>query len=452
MTTPSRTTLREWTRALTLDEIDPYDPAETRYVPLDEAGRGAVDGLRATIELSIDATTQLLSGPTGSGKTTELLRLRGELAEQEYIVTLVNIKDYVNESSPIDVTEFLIALAIAASDAYDLPMSEPDRPRFTSRLGNLLRRLKLDVDVAGVKVAASGEAISVGVPGASAEVSLKAELKSSQPFVDDLRSKLSYHVGELYEDVADFLAELSRMASAERDCAGSVLIIDGLEKLQGTSQNDKAVQESIERLFVSHASKLKFASHHVVYTVPTYLLFTNPGALPFNKRWPVPVPAVTPRVGPPAAEPPSVERTRAQLREVVGRRIPSEEVFGADLVGLDTVISASGGHLRDLFTLLNQLISLILRRSLTLPLGPEDVDEVLRNVAYDFGSVTQEQLDFLKRVRDNDGTIIPRDEEVGLMARLLQTHMLLSHLNGTDWYEVHPLARRALGLDDEQTG
>jgi hypothetical protein len=24
--------------------------------------------------------------------------------------------------------------------------------------------------------------------------------------------------------------------------------------------------------------------------------------------------------------------------------------------------------------------------------------------------------------------------------------MLLGHLNGQDWYEVHPLARRALGL------
>jgi len=33
------------------------------------------------------------------------------------------------------------------------------------------------------------------------------------------------------------------------------------------------------------------------------------------------------------------------------------------------------------------------------------------------------------------------------MALLLQSHMLLGHLNGTgDWYEVHPLARRALGL------
>jgi hypothetical protein len=66
MTTPSRQQRREWSAALTLG---PLDPAETRYVPLAEAGRAAVDELLAAIELAIDTTTQLLSG---SGKTTEL--------------------------------------------------------------------------------------------------------------------------------------------------------------------------------------------------------------------------------------------------------------------------------------------------------------------------------------------------------------------------------------------
>ena len=32
-----------------------------------------------------------------------------------------------------------------------------------------------------------------------------------------------------------------------------------------------------------------------------------------------------------------------------------------------------------------------------------------------------------------------------LMARLLQQHLLLGHLNGSDWYEVHPLTKRTLG-------
>jgi hypothetical protein len=60
--------------------------------------------------------------------------------------------------------------------------------------------------------------------------------------------------------------------------------VDGLEKLHGTSVNDVAVQESVQALFVAHASKLKFGSHHMIYTVPTYLQFTAPGALPFDSR------------------------------------------------------------------------------------------------------------------------------------------------------------------------
>ena len=372
MTTPARTTLREWTLALTLDEIDPYAPGETRYVPLDEAGRGAVDELRATIALAFDATTQLLSGPSGSGKSTELLRLRGELRAEDYLVTVVNIKDYVSESAPIDITEFLIALAVAAHDAYDLPVT-PETPTFTTRLGRLLRRLKVNLDVAGVQVAASGDAISVGVPGASAEVSLQAELKSSQSFVEDLRSKLSFHVGELHAEVSDYLADPVRAAAADNPVVGALLIVDGLEKLQGTTQNAEEVQESIERLFVAHASKLKFPSHHVVYTVPTILLFTNPGALPYEGRVPVPVPSVRSRgVGPEVSDP-TVLASKRQLRDVVGRRLPVRQVFGETDELLDQVIAASGGHLRDLFTLLNALISLILRRSLSLPVTSDDI-------------------------------------------------------------------------------
>ena len=53
-----------------------------------------------------------------------------------------------------------------------------------------------------------------------------------------------------------------------------------LEKLRGTSEDDLEVQDSVQRLFVNHASRLKFTSHHTVYTVPTYLQLTTPGALP----------------------------------------------------------------------------------------------------------------------------------------------------------------------------
>jgi hypothetical protein len=441
MTMPSRQQLRAWSAELTLGPLDPADPKEMRYVPLADAGRAAVDELRATIELAIDTTTQLLSGPSGSGKTTELYRLRGRLESAGYHVAIFDIGAYVNESSPIDVTEFLIALALGAHDVLGgLDVSDADiGPGFVGRLRRLLDRLKISVDIPGLSASVSRDGVEFAAMGTSVEVELQRELKSSESVVAELRSKLTYHLGRLYEEVADFL---STLLPADDPGQGSVLIVDGLEKLRGTSENDVAVQESVEALFVAHASKLKFSSHHMIYTVPTSLQFTSPGALPFDSRVvPVPVPHVRPRPGRAAG---TVATAIAELREVVSRRLPAEVIFAG--TQLDQVIEASGGHLRDLFTLLRQVVNLTLRRSLTLPLRDEHVEEAIGLVAHDFMKMTAEQKAFLRQVAAGDGIVNPQESEVPLMARLLQSHMLLGHLNGQDWYEVHPLARRALGL------
>jgi hypothetical protein len=438
MTTPSRQQLREWSAALTLGPLDPADPKETRYVELADAGRAAVDELLATIELALDTTTQLLSGPSGSGKTTELHRLRGELERRDFHAAIFDVGAYVNESSPIDVTEFLIALALGAHDVLGAPETDQG-PGFVGRLRSLLNRLKISIDVPGLSASVSGDGVEFETMGTSVEVELQRELKSSESVVTELRSKLTYHIGRLYEEVAAFL---STLLPADDPGQGSVLIVDGLEKLRGTSENDVTVQESVQALFVAHASKLKFGSHHMIYTVPTYLQFTSPGALPFDSRvLPVPVPHVRPRPGQ-AAD--TVATTVAELREVVSRRLPTEEIFAGKQ--LDKVIEACGGHLRDLFALLRQVVNLMLRRSLTLPLRDEHVEEAIGLMAHDFLTMTAEQEAFLRRVASGDGTVRPAESEVQLMARLLQSHMLLGHLNGQDWYEVHPLARRALGL------
>lgn len=435
MTTPTRERLREWSAALTLGPLDPADP---RYVSLADAGRAAVDELMATIELAFDSTTQLLSGPSGSGKTTELRRLRGELERAGFHAAIFDIGSYVNESSPIDVTEFLIALAIGAHDT--LGASEAGTGAgFVGRLRRLLDRLKISVEVPGLSASVSRDSLELDTMGASVEVELQRELKSSGSVVAELRRKLTYHIGQLYEEVAAFLTSL---LPTDDPRLGSVLIVDGLEKLRGTSENDIAVQESVQALFVAHADKLKFGSHHMVYTVPTYLQLTSPGALPFDSRvLPVPVPHVRPR---PGRATDSVATTLAELREVVCRRLPVDEIFAGKQV--DTIIEASGGHLRDLFTLLRQVVNLMLRRSLVPPLRDEHVEEAISLVAHDFLAMTAEQEAFLRGVAAGDGTVRPAASEVQLMARLLQSHMLLGHLNGQDWYEVHPLARKALDL------
>jgi hypothetical protein len=437
-----RSLLRGWLERLTLDPIDPYDPEETRYVPLQESGRGAVDEIHATIDLRIDTTTQLLSGPNGAGKTTELLRLKGKLAENGFTVAIVDILQFVNRSSPIDVTDCLLAIALGAGER--LPQPEPAGGGFGRRFADFLRRFQISIDAGPVSASLSDDSLKAGMSGITVEMALKRELKNSESFVNELRKKLAFQIGSLYTEVADYFRQVvAADRVANPTSRGLVLIVDSLEKLRGTQDNDEQVQASVEKLFVHHSDKLRFESLHMVYTVPTYLLFTSPGALPYDGRvHPVPIPQVQNRNGRVEGH---ASKSIAELTDVVSRRIPWQELLG-DEENLNTVIAASGGHLRDLFLILHQIITQVYGRGLRLPVTAKDVEDALDAIAHSFSSVTSEKAEFLRKVAAAGGVIEPTENEVHLMARLMDTHMLLAHLNHRDWYEVHPLARRALDL------
>lgn len=438
--------LRSWIKQLTTDPLDPYAEGETRYVRLEHSGQDEVDTLHSTISLAYRTTTQLLSGPAGSGKTTELNRLRGLLTGDGYTVVMMEVSDYVSQSSEIDITDFLIALGLACGEQL-LPAQQQERG-FTARFRDFLRRARVVIDIAGVTGEISAEGIGVEIygvgPGVGVGIDLKKELKSSEPFVAQLRRKLAFQVGELYAEVASFLQELVRHNKETRpDSAGVVVIVDSLEKMHGTVANDDRVQASVESLFVHHSSKLRFSSHHMVYTVPAYLAFIDPGMLPFDGPVrSVPIPQVATAAG---TEDDKTQATVAALKEAVDRRIPAAGLMAEEAL-LDRVISASGGHLRDLFQLLQELITLAYSRRLELPVGPDAVDEALARVGHGFASITREDADFLRWIAGRGGAIEPPAAQVHRLARLMNTHMVLGHLNNNSWYEVHPLARRALNL------
>jgi hypothetical protein len=438
-----RLLLREWIRQLTTDPLDPYDQEERRYVQIDHAGRDEVDTLYSTISLAYRTTAQLLSGPAGSGKTTELNRLCGMLREDGYTVVMMEVSHYINQSSEIDITDFLIALGLACGEQL-VPENQPEQG-FATRFRDFLRRAKITVDIAGVEGEISADGIKGGFAGVGVEIDLKKELKSSEPFVAELRRKLGFQVGELYAEVAGYLQGLVRRnREVNPDSPGLVVIVDSLEKMHGTVANDDVVQASIETLFVHHGPKLKFQSHHMVYTVPAYLAFTDPGMLPFDGPVrQVPIPQLSNAAG---AQDAKAEATLEALTTAVGLRIPWPELLG-DKARLEQVISASGGHLRDLFQILQELITLVFSRRIELPTDDDEIEEALARVGHGFASITAEDAAFLRWIVEQGGVIQPPAHQVHRLARLMNTHMVLGHLNHESWYEVHPLARRALRLD-----
>lgn len=53
---------------------------------------------------------------------------------------------------------------------------------------------------------------------------------------------------------------------------GSVVVFDGLEKLQGTFTSQADVQASAEAVFVKGREYLRSLPVHTIFTIPTYLL------------------------------------------------------------------------------------------------------------------------------------------------------------------------------------
>ena len=94
----------------------PLEPDDPMYLPLysDSALAPAdpVEQLTPAIEWGDGLeSVQLFSGFRGTGKSTELRRLRARLQSQgQYKVVLCDMQQYINLTTEIDVSDFLLAV------------------------------------------------------------------------------------------------------------------------------------------------------------------------------------------------------------------------------------------------------------------------------------------------------------------------------------------------------
>lgn len=415
-----RRRFREWMGNLTLDALEPDSPLHVRLGTVESS----LDPVYSEIELALTSTAQLITGPSGSGKSTELRRFAQRLEEDGFVVAYVDVLEYVNQTTPVDITDLLIVLGVSICDALGFA-EEQDGP-----VGRFKRWLRETADSA---------LVTLNTGPASVEFDVITELKENPDSLDGMRLRLAAQLPELRRRVEALLTEAVTWRVGDSDCQ-VVAIVDSLEKLRGTSLTDDDVQASVERVFVQHGRLLRFGSHHSIYTVPPYLKYASAGAGSAFEgivRM-IPVPRVTSRPGSDQQE------NTDQLIEVIERRLDWNALV-AERADIEELVRASGGHLRDLMRILRELINLVNGGGDTLPVGRDRVLEAIAHVAGDYGQLSREDADFLRGVRDDGtGEIEPGEEQIGRMARLLDQHMLLAHGNGDTWYEVHPLAQRAL--------
>src|SRR5690606_31483546 len=127
-------------------------------------------------------------------------RLKRRLEASGAVVVLCDMREYLNLSTELDVSDFLLAAAGAFGDelAKDPVMS--GQPLITegywTRFYNFLTRTRIDVDKLG---------LSAGTPGLKAEI--KLNLREDPTFKQRLQDSLKGHLGALIKDVHAFFGE-----------------------------------------------------------------------------------------------------------------------------------------------------------------------------------------------------------------------------------------------------
>jgi len=430
--------LRQFIKAC--DPLLPLNPGDSAYVELDQGvpvrgsgGAACIDALQATVDLSepTEATCQLFSGFSGSGKTTELRRLKVRFEEDRTTathVTFVNADEYIDPYTPITITDVLRVLAHAldqaAAEQEAAATGEPVDPSkgYVRRFFDFLTQ----TDVA-LK--------NVGFDTYGAKLML--ELKENPAFRERAEKALSLRFQQFASEAREVMdaavVRLRKATGAQR----VVLIVDGLEKLSTIREEDRIkVEASVETVFVQQASWLR-PPCHAIFTFPLWLRFRAPlGGMYDREPQVLPMVKIAEHDAARTDFRPGVDK----LVELVARRIAVDEVF-ADRAQVEALVRASGGYPKDLLRLVRE----VLYTSKAFPVTATDVQRVVDRLAEAYAqTVRGPAFGILTEIAETHAIPSGDSAVVAAFGRLLEQWLVLAYRNGGEWYDVHPLVRKKL--------
>lgn len=435
LTSEDRLFLRDFFRAVVDRPLDPaIETDRSLYIPLYNDPRlvsdDPVELMARAIEWIPGQSVQLFSGFRGTGKSTELRRLRQQLKASGYTVLLCDIEDYLNLSTPVDVSDFLMAVAGAMSDALVETKVLDDHPAhedYWTRFCNFLTRTRVEIS----ELSGGAEVNAADI--ATLKADIKANLKSDPTFKRSLQKQMAGRLGALVADVRKFVEDCVK---AIKEIYGSdrevVLLLDSVEHIRGTSINATEVQSSVETLFANHAEKLHLPYLHVVYTVPPYLKVRYPNLGTLYSGGIQILPALKLRA---KDDGKMFQPGLDAMARLIAQREQQWSRLLRDRTTLDRIVLCSGGHLRDVLRLLAE----ILRRADQLPATVATIDAAINQVRTEFLPIADADAIWLARIAKTHEAGLQDIAQLPNFARFLDTHMALCYRNGEEWYDVHPL-------------
>ena len=407
-------------------DIDGWKRARDGH-PAHLRGPAPLQELLETIEIreaTRQASSQLVAGDRGSGKTTVLLQLKQALTA-DFVVLSIDAADFREVSSDVTFESLLVTLVTAVGEAARGEIGDRSMnaiTSFSSRLRDLL-----------------GAVVDLDKP-LDLKVS-RVQLRSGSPFSTRVKERLIERQGPLIELFRQYMADLVATLEGERP----VLLVDGLEKISVVVDESANAYRALTGIFANHAAELAIANMHVVYVVPPQALVIAPQLTStFNVRT---IPCV--RISsPPPDRHPDTDGVAA-LTAVLAARVDLEVLFGSgDSEAVAELVLASGGHLRVLLLLaaatLQRAYAAAKSGGLSLPIPAQLARESTAEFARHRRNSAKRIHPLLEKVATNGHIIGLSKEEIDLVAIALDQEHLLAYENGDTWYDVHPLVRPIL--------
>ena len=385
------------------------------------------------IEFSEVESLNFISGFRGSGKTTELYRLRQQLLDKGYFVVYANALDFLLPSEPVEITDFLIVLAGAFSDALVKQCGiDPAQEGFWTRFAHWLKTTEVELDGVDLKAGDTG-------------LNFKTSLKQVPSFRRQLRQRMESRIGELRREVHDFFQfGIQKIRDKHGAEWNPVFIFDQLEQLRDTYSSEGKVADSVANLIANHREDLKIPFFHMVYTLPPWMKFklSEPGKIRYLyniKLWK----NDEKRSG--------LQSGLKTMQSIVKRRFTDEGLrrFFGDVTKTgssrmaNSLIQASGGHFP------RSQSSYCAKPSCAPPIFPSTrgvVQASINNLRTSFLPIPSDDAKWLHEIAwKRDSLLRDRSpESVQRMTFFLDTHCALILRNGEEWYDVHPIIREEL--------
>ena len=411
------------------DPARPLKPRDPRYVPCDNVrGEGDLVGrIARAIRRSEDPLFVLFAGHRGGGKSTELLRLKDQLATplakaDQFFVVYFEADEEDVDVNDIDFPDLLLAMIRHVAKALHERLGQELRPtRLVSFVDNCKHLLGSKVEFDGLTLDAKIAKIT-------------ASIKSSPDARLKIREALEPQVSNLIQAANDLLTEaVTRLKGL--GYYDLVLIVDNLDRITLRDIPGSAFNTH-EQLFIHRGDQLAQLRCHPVYTLPISMIF-SPTATALRNVFgkgadTLPMIRVTDRAD--KDYPAGMEAMRDIVhKSITMADVQQQEAFDAPET-LDYLCRMSGGHTRNLLILLRSACD----RLDALPLARSAVEEAVRGMCNDFERSLNkpEFFQVLQQIQQKHS--LPGTEHDQL---LLYNLSVLEYEDDTPCYSVNPAVR-----------